>query len=517
MWSRRLVAAGLVIVTIPALAEAQIPTVARRVLTAAGGVLTAARRALPIRWPAAVEGAAQIHRLLSGLTDDEIHWLLSGLPANEIHWLLSGLPDDEMHRLLSGLTADEGHRLLSRLPAYPMYRLLSRLPAYPMYRLLSGLPADERHRLLSRLTADEMRRLLSRLPADERHRLLSRLSYQQQLGETNNKRPETIPDRKKPTIRHFRGFDPVCRPRRNCVPRVVLSDGYMTLSLECAGEKFSIKFPASTKADTPAAPLSSVTSETRETLFWLSIMNSTNPAWFKAYLARFPTGAFRVLAEVRLAALHAAAGDTPRASGRPVSPHVTSSDLHTPPEGSPHTSDFGADWQKSFSLGCDVLALDVSMVTGKVKVTLFGTISFGSDGQATFSMKYGTVSFEASVGVVTVPPAASEVRDALFWYSIVNNTNPTEFEAYLAQFPTGIFSERAQVRLTELRAPRIQAGRGAERNPEGELPLVDGATEADVETAEVIEIKTGGSADAILGEWVNARNREILSNLLDRP
>ena len=45
-----------------------------------------------------------------------------------------------------------------------------------------------------------------------------------------------------------------------------------------------------------------------EGLFWQSIMNSTNPAEFQAYLSRFPNGMFRALAEARLAALQAPDG-----------------------------------------------------------------------------------------------------------------------------------------------------------------------------------------------------------------
>ena len=36
-------------------------------------------------------------------------------------------------------------------------------------------------------------------------------------------------------------------------------------------------------------------------MFWQSIMNSTNPADFEAYLAQFPGGVLRTLAENRLA------------------------------------------------------------------------------------------------------------------------------------------------------------------------------------------------------------------------
>ena len=50
-------------------------------------------------------------------------------------------------------------------------------------------------------------------------------------------------------------------------------------------------------------------------------------------------------------------------------------------------------------------------------------------------------------------PAASAAQENLFWRSIVNSTNPAEFEAYLAQFPNGVFSALAQARLAALGAP----------------------------------------------------------------
>ena len=36
-------------------------------------------------------------------------------------------------------------------------------------------------------------------------------------------------------------------------------------------------------------------------------------------------------------------------------------------------------------------------------------------------------------------PAATAELEGLFWQSITNSQNPTEFEAYLAQFPNGVF------------------------------------------------------------------------------
>ena len=51
------------------------------------------------------------------------------------------------------------------------------------------------------------------------------------------------------------------------------------------------------------------------------------------------------------------------------------------------------------------------------------------------------------------PPAASAEVEVVFWQSIANSTNPVEFEAYLAQFPNGVFRALAEARLAALRAP----------------------------------------------------------------
>ena len=50
-------------------------------------------------------------------------------------------------------------------------------------------------------------------------------------------------------------------------------------------------------------------------------------------------------------------------------------------------------------------------------------------------------------------PAARAELEALFWQSVMNSTNPAEFEAYLRRFPNGVFSELAQARLAALRTP----------------------------------------------------------------
>ncbi len=61
----------------------------------------------------------------------------------------------------------------------------------------------------------------------------------------------------------------------------------------------------------------------QENLFWQSVMNSTNPAMFEAYLAQFPNGVFRALAEARLAELRAGANNVAGTAGSPGSASPT--------------------------------------------------------------------------------------------------------------------------------------------------------------------------------------------------
>ena len=62
---------------------------------------------------------------------------------------------------------------------------------------------------------------------------------------------------------------------------------------------------------TVADGLSATVLAQQETVFWQSIVNSTNAADFEAYLRQFPAGTFRALATNRLSALRAGTADAP--------------------------------------------------------------------------------------------------------------------------------------------------------------------------------------------------------------
>ena len=63
------------------------------------------------------------------------------------------------------------------------------------------------------------------------------------------------------------------------------------------------------------------------------------------------------------------------------------------------------------------------------------------------------------------PGAAGAEQENLFWQSVVNSTDPADFEAYLEVFPNGVFRRLAENRLSALRTSRgaspVSAGRAA--------------------------------------------------------
>lgn len=73
------------------------------------------------------------------------------------------------------------------------------------------------------------------------------------------------------------------------------------------------------------------------------------------------------------------------------------------------------------------------------------------------------------------PPAVS--NEAVFWQSIAGSRNPADFEAYLAQFPTGTFAALARNRLAVLRgAPASGARAGDHQIAVGSWPEKTGTT-----------------------------------------
>ena len=85
-------------------------------------------------------------------------------------------------------------------------------------------------------------------------------------------------------------------------------------------------------------------------------------------------------------------------------------------------------------------------------------------------------------------PAATAELEGLFWQSIMNSMNPADFEAYLQQFPNGVFRALAQNRLAASREPE-----GARPTPAPE-PSTEGAESPSAAAA------LSGSSSAVGGD-----------------
>ena len=133
------------------------------------------------------------------------------------------------------------------------------------------------------------------------------------------------------------------------------------------------------------------------------------------------------------------------------------------------------------------------------------------------------------------PATAAAELEGLFWQSVMNSTNPAEFEAYLRRFPTGVLSELAQARVESLRTVAAAepgttgTGTGSAETPasgaaEVEVRRVPGEVFRDCpECPEMVVMPDGrlalGRYEVTVGEYqeFTAANRAVHERLLRRP
>ena len=96
------------------------------------------------------------------------------------------------------------------------------------------------------------------------------------------------------------------------------------------------------------------------------------------------------------------------------------------------------------------------------------------------------VSGPAPVAVAAADGAAARLQqETVFWQSIMGSTNATDFEAYLGQFPDGVYRALAANRLAELRP--------APDDPDGPRPAEPGSVFRDCESCpEMVVVPAGG-------------------------
>ena len=114
-------------------------------------------------------------------------------------------------------------------------------------------------------------------------------------------------------------------------------------------------------------------------------------------------------------------------------------------------------------------------------------------------------------GSPAATPTATPEQENLFWQSIVNSTNPADFEAYLEQFPNGVFRLLAQNRLAAdapLRAGELRVFDGIEFVwiPAGEFRMGSTSEEADTDEQPVTQVRISrgfwlGKYEVTQGQW----------------
>ena len=111
------------------------------------------------------------------------------------------------------------------------------------------------------------------------------------------------------------------------------------------------------------------------------------------------------------------------------------------------------------------------------------------------------------------PQPASAAQENLFWQSIMNSTNAAEFEAYLEQFPSGVFRALAQARLAALRSVAADPPAEAGTRVAGAGAPAPGSRAARVRVSGAAAPAFGGAA----GGDVRRRRGEVFRDCVECP
>jgi hypothetical protein len=96
----------------------------------------------------------------------------------------------------------------------------------------------------------------------------------------------------------------------------------------------------------------------------------------------------------------------------------------------------------------------------------------------------------------------------VLWKSIENSQNPTDFQAYLTQYPNGTFAALVKARLSEIESRKAQqqaADQAALKGSAlaGAQPAVsNGKTGVHLATGEVVKVKGGGKKEVFADVWL---------------
>jgi hypothetical protein len=186
----------------------------------------------------------------------------------------------------------------------------------------------------------------------------------------------------------------------------------------------------------------------QEVVFWESVRSSTDPKELEVFLQKYPDGTFAPLARLRLAAIETRRGEAQRQAE--LKAKAAPAATPPPPERRPAVEPVRPEPAKAAS---------------------------------------------------TKQPAAPSTpdREALFWDSVRNSTNPAELNAYLARYPQGAYAQLAHARLAALAAVEAEAKRVAEAKAAAEAEarrVAEAKSKAEAEAKRAAEAKARATAEA---------------------
>ncbi|MBV8888358.1 MAG: adenylate/guanylate cyclase domain-containing protein [Alphaproteobacteria bacterium] len=163
-----------------------------------------------------------------------------------------------------------------------------------------------------------------------------------------------------------------------------------------------------------------------EIQFWDTIKHSTNAVEYRAYLERYPEGAFAALAQARIESLED--GQVPLPAATPVAAALDPQAIEL------------AFW--------DTVKDSSNPEMYQAYLDKYPDGTFAALAQAQIaSLDEGRAPPSAATAVAAVDPKTIELA---FWDTVKDSSNPEMYRAYLDKYPEGEFSRLAEAKLIEL-------------------------------------------------------------------
>lgn len=166
-----------------------------------------------------------------------------------------------------------------------------------------------------------------------------------------------------------------------------------------------------------ATPVPTADETAADIEYWKSIAASSNPAEFQAYLETFPDGQFRSLAEQRIMALSASQARAQEAAAQAQA-----------------REEARATWDAVKDSGDPVM---LQSMLDRYPGTIYAELA---------QLKIDSLSVSAELDSTEGTNLDGGAEERLFWESVQNSPNKSDYEAYLARYPDGTFAAIARNR-----------------------------------------------------------------------